>query len=141
MTDTATYTMPENAGTLDEILEAVSLAAFLDKGGDLSLIPDIDFYAKVIMSARHAVPWETREYLAGTQQRNLYDLLMGNCSQVDKLPADEGWEIFRRAAWLAGAVANDELAERFEAALPTEVRLRAWQAVRRVQNMDWLDDL
>ncbi len=59
------------------VRDLLTLEEYLDAGGDLTALPDLESVARVIVVSRHAVAREERERLAGFFFRNLRTWLAG----------------------------------------------------------------
>ncbi len=100
-----------------------SLGTWLDEGCDLTLIPDLESYAKVIVISHRAAPAATREKLAAHFWANLNTWLDG-----DDVTGPEGELLeptfgrIRHAMWMCEGLVDQDVAARFEAALPQPIR-------------------
>ncbi|MGQ0520190.1 MAG: hypothetical protein ACT4PX_03425 [Actinomycetota bacterium] len=106
--------------TATEVLP-IQLGHFLDAGGDLTAVPDLDNYARVIMN-RHLMDPEERESLTVFFLDNYLRWEMGGVVLIEGVVIEKSMVRMRHALWLAEALHDDVVAERFVAALPAELR-------------------
>lgn len=100
-----------------------SLGTWLDEGCDLTVIPGLESYAKVIVIAHRAAPAESRERLAAHFWQNLNTWLDGdNVTMPDGEILEPSLDHIRHSMWMCEGLIDPDVAARFEAALPTEVR-------------------
>ncbi len=114
-----------------------SLKTWLDEGCDLTVIPDLENYARVIVTARHKVPEHERDRLAAHFWRQLTTWLDGEAveSPLDGRMVEPTIAHIRHAMWMIQGLTDMEVAERFEAALPEELRTLVWEQINEVG--DW----
>jgi hypothetical protein len=111
-----------------------SLSYLLDEGFDLSSIPDLESYARVIVISRHALVEEERDRLAAHFWRNLNTWLEGDSVEnFDGQPIEPTQRRIQHAMWMVEGLMNLETADRFEAALPETMRAKCWERILEVR--------
>jgi hypothetical protein len=111
-----------------------SLSTWLDEGMDLTTIPDLENYARAIVIGRHTLPEEVRDQLAGHFWRSLQAWSRGESVEThDGQVLEPTVGRLRHALWMCEALVNAETAERFEAALPAEIRAACWARIMEVR--------
>jgi hypothetical protein len=111
-----------------------SLSTWLDEGMDFTTIPDLEKYARVIVISRHTFLSEERDRLAAHFWRNLQTWSRGESVQThDGQVLEPTVGRLRHALWMCEGLVNDETAERFEAALPAEIREACWSRIMEVR--------
>ncbi len=116
----------------DELNLPPRLKTWLDEGCDLTLIPDLETYARVIVIGRHRVPEEERARLAAFFWHNLEQWLNGESVETPAGPVEPNLSHIRHAMWMVEGLTDMEVAERFEAALPEELRAACWRRIGEV---------
>lgn len=114
-----------------------SLKTWLDEGCDLTVVPDLESYARVILIARHRATQEQRDQLAGHFMRHLVIWLNGESveSPTDGRMVEPSLANIRHAMWMVQGLTDMEVAERFEAALPEQIRAVVHERISEVG--DW----
>ena len=100
-----------------------TLRAYLEAGCDLTLIPDLDQYARVIVIS-WVYPVPGADIFAASMRQTAEAWLRGEpASLVD---GGEPWlgnfELTRQFLWLSEGIEDPEVADRFAEALPVELQ-------------------
>jgi hypothetical protein len=113
------------------VRDCMTLEEYLDAGGDLTALPDLEGIARVIVISRHTMPRQRREDFAGFFWRNLTTWLAGESVEgFDGEMVGPSPGRIRHAAWLCQGLADEDVAERFEGALPEGIRAICWQRIK-----------
>jgi hypothetical protein len=115
----STHQLPPGLGTL------------LDEGVDVTTLPGLEDYARVIVISRHTLLDEERDRLAGHFWRNLNTWLAGE--DVEGRRLEPSRPRIQHAMWMVEGLINLETADRFEAALPEELRAECWERIMELR--------
>ena len=109
-----------------------SLRSFLESGGDLGSFTLLDSLVEAIVVARRLLPQETNRRQAA-RNRRFVERWFDRHGGEAPVPATQ--ELLTFALWKAECLEDSDLADRFEASLPTDTLARALQLVADLRHV------
>jgi hypothetical protein len=110
----------------EQYIRPPSLRAYLDDGGDLTGFALLDSLVEAVVVARRLLPAETNRKQAA-RNRRFVERWFARHGGEEPVPATQ--ELLTFAFWKAECLEDPTLADRFEAALPSDTLHRALQLV------------
>ena len=115
-----------------ELVRPPLLRSFLEAGCDVTIIPDLEQCARVIVIGQ-VMPWQLHAKLALSFDETAEAWLAGE--EARPIPGEEiepTPERLRHYLWLAEGLMEPEVAQMFEAALLDNVRAVCWERIREL---------